>query len=98
MLMSSDLPYNFNTAVDDTASHLCKDQSDMQKTHPTRLSLHRLPLRRNAMSTLYLIRTFAFLALPLLLAGIISAVDKSVNTRQRRLEIFLIYMFAFGAA
>lgn len=50
------------------------------------------------MSSLFLIRAFAYLVLPLLLAGIVIAVDKSVNNRERRLEIFLIYMFAFGAA
>jgi 4-amino-4-deoxy-L-arabinose transferase-like glycosyltransferase len=50
------------------------------------------------MSSLFLIRAFAFLVLPLLLAGIVIAVDKSVNSRERRLEIFLIYMFAFSAA
>jgi len=50
------------------------------------------------MSSLFLIRAFAYLVLPLLLAGIVIAVDKSINTKERRLEIFLIYMFAFGAA
>lgn len=50
------------------------------------------------MSTLFLIRAFAFLILPLLLAGIVIAVDKSVNTRERRYELFLIYTFAFSAA
>jgi hypothetical protein len=50
------------------------------------------------MSTLFLIRAFAYLVLPLILAGIVVIVDKSVNTRERRLEIFLIYLFAFSAA
>ena len=50
------------------------------------------------MSSLFLIRAFAFLILPLLLAGVVVWVDKSVNSRERRLEVFLIYMFAFSAA
>ena len=50
------------------------------------------------MSSLFLIRSFAYLVLPLLLAGIVIAVDKSVNTRERRLEVFLLYVLAFGAA
>lgn len=50
------------------------------------------------MPALFLIRAFAYLILPLLLAGIVMAVDKSVNTRERRLEVFLIYVFAFSAA
>ena len=49
-------------------------------------------------SSLFLIRAFAFLVLPLLLAAIVCAVDKSVTSRERRLEVFLIYMFAFGGA
>lgn len=50
------------------------------------------------MSALFLIRSFAYLALPLILAGFVITFDKSVNSRERRLEILLIYMFAFGAA
>ena len=50
------------------------------------------------MSALFLIRAFAYLILPLLLAGVVIAIDKSVNTRERRLEVFLIYVFAFSAA
>lgn len=49
-------------------------------------------------SSLFCIRAFAFLVLPLLLAGIVIAVDKSVNTRERRLEVFLVYLLAFSAA
>lgn len=49
-------------------------------------------------SSLFLIRSFAYLILPLLLAAIIITVDKSVNTRERRLEVFLICVFAFSAA
>jgi len=50
------------------------------------------------MSSLFLIRTFAYLILPLILAGIVITIDKSVNTRERRLEVVLIYMLAFSAA
>ena len=50
------------------------------------------------MSTLFLIRSFAYLILPLILAGIIIAIDKSINTRERRLEVVLIFLFAFSAA
>lgn len=50
------------------------------------------------MAALFLIRAFAYLILPLLLASVVIAIDKSVNTRERRLEIFLIYIFAFSAA
>ncbi len=50
------------------------------------------------MSSLFLIRAFSFLILPLILAGIVIARDKSANSREHRLEILLIYMFAFSAA
>jgi hypothetical protein len=50
------------------------------------------------MSQLFLIRIVAYLILPLLLAGIVIAVDKRVNSRERRLETLLIYLFAFSAA
>lgn len=50
------------------------------------------------MSAIFLIRAFAYLVLPLLLAVIVIALDKSVNSRERRLEVFLIYVFAFSAA
>lgn len=50
------------------------------------------------MSEIFLIRSFAYLGLPLILAGLVIGIDKSVNTRERRLEVLLIYMFAFGAA
>lgn len=50
------------------------------------------------MAAILLIRSFAYLALPLTLAGLVIRFDKSVNTRERRLEVLLIYMFAFSAA
>lgn len=49
-------------------------------------------------SSLFLIRAFAFLALPIILAAIVCALDPSVTTRERRLEVFLVYMFGFGGA
>ena len=49
-------------------------------------------------SSLFIIRAFAYLLLPLLLAGVIIVVDKQSNarpnTRQHRLEILLIYLFS----
>ncbi|NJN82176.1 MAG: hypothetical protein HC802_07790 [Caldilineaceae bacterium] len=48
------------------------------------------------MST-FLLRTFTFLVMPLLFATAATLLDKKANTRERRIEIFLIYMFAFGA-
>ena len=50
------------------------------------------------MTGLFYIRAFAYLALPLLLAGLATAVDRRARTREHRLELFLIFMFAFGAA
>jgi hypothetical protein len=50
------------------------------------------------MSALFWIRSFAYLILPLLLAGITIAVDTRANTRKRRLEVFMTFVFAFGAA
>jgi hypothetical protein len=50
------------------------------------------------MPEIFLIRAFAFLILPLILAGLVIAVDRSVNTRERKLEILMIYLFLFSAA
>jgi hypothetical protein len=50
------------------------------------------------MSSLFMIRAFSYLVLPLLLAGIAIIVDKRAKTRERRLETLTIFMFAFGAA
>jgi len=49
-------------------------------------------------SSRFLIRAFAYLVLPLLLASIVVVADPRANTRERRLETFLIYLFALSAA
>ena len=46
----------------------------------------------------FLLRTFVFVVLPLLLAALTVALDKSARTHERRIEVFLVYMFALGAA
>ncbi|MDX1436343.1 MAG: DUF6790 family protein [Anaerolineales bacterium] len=50
------------------------------------------------MSGIFLIRAFAFLFLPLIFASLVILFDKTVTTRERRLEVFLIYLFSFSAA
>jgi 4-amino-4-deoxy-L-arabinose transferase-like glycosyltransferase len=45
-----------------------------------------------------IIRIFIYSVLPLLVAGVQIGLDKSTNTRERRLEVFLIYLFALGVA
>jgi len=44
------------------------------------------------------IRVFIYSILPVLVAGAQIGLDKSTNTRERRLEVFLIYLFALGVA
>ncbi len=44
------------------------------------------------------IRIFIYSILPLLVAGVQIGLDKSTNTRERRQEVFLIYLFALGVA
>lgn len=48
--------------------------------------------------SLVIIRIFIFSILPLLVAGVQIALDMSTNTRERRLEVFLIYLFTLGVA
>ena len=48
--------------------------------------------------SLVIIRIFIFSILPLLVAGVQIALDKPTNTRERRLEVFLIYLFTLGVA
>jgi hypothetical protein len=48
--------------------------------------------------TVFLIRTFLFVILPLLVAGGHLLFDKKTNSRERRIEIFLIYLFGLGVA
>ena len=44
------------------------------------------------------LRIFLFTVLPLLFAGVQILLDKSTNSRDRRLEVVLIYLFALGVA
>ena len=48
--------------------------------------------------SVFLLRVFTFVILPLLLAALAVRLDKGARTRERRIEVFLIYMFALGAA
>lgn len=48
--------------------------------------------------SLYITRIFIFSILPLLTAGVLSIIDKSVNTRERKIELYLIFLFALGVA
>ncbi len=48
--------------------------------------------------SLFWIRLFLFTLLPLLFAGAQIGLDKSTNSRVRRLEVVLIYLFALGVA
>ena len=43
-------------------------------------------------------RIFIYTILPLLVAAAYVRLDKSDNTRERRLEVYLIYLFALGVA
>jgi 4-amino-4-deoxy-L-arabinose transferase-like glycosyltransferase len=45
-----------------------------------------------------LLRIFMFTILPLLVAGAHVALDKTVWSRERKLEIFLLYLFGLGVA
>jgi hypothetical protein len=44
------------------------------------------------------LRIFIFTLLPLLLGGLVIWVDRSVTSRERKLEVLLIFMFAIGVA
>lgn len=46
----------------------------------------------------FLLRTFTFVVLPLLLAALTVVLDENARTRERRIEVFLVFMFALGAA
>ena len=48
--------------------------------------------------TVTVVRVFIFSILPLLVAGAHVALDKSVRSRERRLEVLLLYLFALGVA
>jgi len=48
--------------------------------------------------TIFVIRITIFTILPLLLAGVILLIDQSTSTRERKIEVFLIFLFALGVA
>lgn len=48
--------------------------------------------------TVFGLRIFLFTILPLLFAGVQIWLDKSTNSRDRKLEVVLIYLFALGVA
>lgn len=48
--------------------------------------------------TIFAIRITIFTILPLLLAGEILLIDRSTSTRERKIEVFLIFLFALGVA
>ena len=47
---------------------------------------------------LFAIRIIIYSILPLLMAGAVILIDKTASTRERRLEVFLIFLFALGVA
>ncbi len=44
------------------------------------------------------LRLFIFTILPVLVAGALVGIDKSVHGRERRLEVFLLFLFGLGVA
>ena len=48
--------------------------------------------------TVYFVRVFLFSILPLLLSAAILLLDRSASTRERRLEVPLIFLFGLGVA
>ena len=48
--------------------------------------------------TTFVLRIFIFLLLPLLLAGAVVVLDRTASSTERRLEVFLIFLFALGVA
>ena len=48
--------------------------------------------------TLFAIRITIYTILPLLMAGAVILIDTTASTRERRLEVFLIFLFALGVA
>jgi len=48
--------------------------------------------------TMFTIRVTIFTILPLILGGLVLLLDKTANSRERRYEIFLIFLFALGVA
>ena len=48
--------------------------------------------------TIFTIRITIFTILPVILAGIILLIDRSTYSRERKIEVFLIFLFALGVA
>ena len=48
--------------------------------------------------TVFWIRVFIYTLLPILVAAVLARVDPRIGGRERRLEVFLIYVFALGVA
>jgi hypothetical protein len=48
--------------------------------------------------TIFAIRITIFTILPLFLAGVVLLIDRSTSTRERKIEAFLIFLFALGVA
>lgn len=47
---------------------------------------------------IFVLRLFVFTLLPLVLAGVVIALDETASSRERRLEVVLIFLFALGVA
>ena len=60
--------------------------------------MSRVILQGDESMTIFFIRTTIFTILPLVLAGIVLLIDRSTNSRERRIEVFLIFLFALGVA
>jgi 4-amino-4-deoxy-L-arabinose transferase-like glycosyltransferase len=48
--------------------------------------------------TIFIVRITIYTILPLLLAGLVLLIDRTVSTRERKIEVFLIFLFALGVA
>lgn len=48
--------------------------------------------------TIFAVRIFIFTLLPVLAAAVIARLDSGVDSRQRRLEVYLVYLFGLGVA
>ena len=48
--------------------------------------------------TIFALRIFIFSILPLLLAGAVIVLDRTLSSKERRLEVLLIFLFALGVA
>jgi len=48
--------------------------------------------------TIFAVRITIFTILPLLLAGVVLLIDRTSTSRERKIEVFLIFLFALGVA